>query len=657
MLAKQKLFVHWCLFYFGIPFLILLIGRICFFLYYQSFYSSYTFWEIALNLAHGIRFDLALSFALYGSPFLLLLLFPKKWQVASFRFFSVCLLPITVALIFVQLIGIAYFQESGRHLSFEILFLFSDFFSLIGVALRDYKFLIFIGILFLIFFFYSFFFIFTRLSKKKYYPTYQKKSAFFIFKEIIKRVALFLFVVLCARGGWQLKPLSSTHAFYHGDQKLGSLAFGAPFSLVQFLGSLSSPATTKQWLPEKEAAGNTKKLLSENSQDVFLKEAYPFYRKRNFADSDISKKNLVIIVMESWGANYIAALKGKDPEVTPYFDSLSTQGLMFENFFSSGSRSVQGVSSIMFSLPSIEKIPIYKTPFVSNRMSSLPETLAKEGYESIFFHAGKEGTLYLHNLARVAKYQKVFSLDNLENSKERFDGTWGLWDHFAFSAFARELGKLQPPFHGMFFSLTSHAPYSLPSKKFEYFKSDRHDYEFLNTLKYSDWALKQFFEEAKKYDWYQNTIFFIVADHNRGAYKDKKLSYHIPLLIFSPAGDIPPQSTKVIGSQIDITPTALALLGVKSPFAAAGKNLLDFPQQKSYALVSTNIHYWITPNYIYAFENNKLKHTRSFQNDLVITIDLQEPTHKQNIQNFFSLFQTSFNAILNNKVFPLETSK
>ena len=654
ILTRKRLFTKWCLFYFATPLVALFICRLVFFLYYFSLYKDYAFFEIIFNLLHGIRFDLALTSFLYGVPFFLLLLFPSSWQITGIKVLSFCLLPVVFLLIFVQLTSIAYFEEASRHISFEVLFLFSDFWALLQIALQSYKMLI----LFSLFVFTGLIFLLTRL----FWQLSQKKPSDFAItthnwfsfsKEVAKRIVIFLLIVFFARGGWQLKPLSITHAFYHGDQKLGNLALSAPFTLVKFLSSWSSPILPKKWLATEVATQNTKKLLSSTTnRNIFLAKDYPFYRKFEFSSQATKKKNLIIIIMESWGANYIHALGGDNPEVTPNFNKMSKQGLLFDNFFATGNRSVQGVSSTIFSLPSIEAVPIYRTPFAANNMSAIPLVLAKAGYESIFFHAGHEGSLYLHNLARVAKYHKVFSLDNLENTKEKYDGTWGLWDHFALEDFIKELNKLQPPFHGLFFSLTSHAPFNVPSQEFKYFTKSVANHEFLNSLRYSDWALGQFFKQAKEYDWYQDTIFLIVADHSRGVSAQETLDFQIPFFIYSPTGEFAGKRSSIIGSHVDILPTALSLLRINQPFAASGKDLFGLHLDKSFALISTSINYWITPNYVYYFHDNSLNRVFTYPNPQEITINSQDTVHQENIENFLSFFQTSFETILNNKIIP-----
>ena len=89
--------------------------------------------------------------------------------------------------------------------------------------------------------------------------------------------------------------------------------------------------------------------------------------------------------METWGGRFISTLRGDNPETTPNFNRLSKEGLLFKQFYSSGRRSIQSMASVFFSLPNSEVVPIYQSPFVSNKMSSLAQQLKKENYETIFF--------------------------------------------------------------------------------------------------------------------------------------------------------------------------------------------------------------------------------------------------------------------------------
>ena len=646
MITRKDFFRNWFFYYLGIPLAILFCSRIIFYIYYKDFYTSYSLLQIFWNLLHGVRFDFATVFLLYGIFLLPILITPKNWQIPILKILSFLAVFFNFSILFIAISGIGFFQESGRHLSFEFLFFFTEFSSIIDVALQNHLLMVILGLVVI------FFSIFLNLKlsiwffKKEISPSFKKKNPISFLKNIRQRLIVLFIIVFFARGGWQLRPLEVTHAFYQGSQILGSLAFAAPFSVLKFFSNLPNPINPKNWIEKKEATTITKKLLSlGNKKNTFLNEDYPFYRQNN-NNLLPKKKNLVIIAMESWGKSYLS------PETTPFFNKLKEKGILFENFYSTGTRSVQGISSIMFSLPNIEETPIYQNPFVSNRMSSLAGILANNNYENIFFHAGEDGTFWLHNLARVAGYQKAFSIKDLENTPKRYDGSWGLWDHFTFLDFAKELDKLKPPFHGFFLSLNPHSPYNIPDEKFIYFDKTVPNYKYLNSLRYSDWALQQFFTEAKKYNWYKETIFVILADHNYGIFKSKKKNYQIPLLIFTPSGEIPRKKNQVIGSHIDVAPTILSLLNISADAAFTGKSLLDMSKEKSYTLVSTNFHHWITSEYIYIFTENKLQKILRFKDESEVDINSAKDLHQNNINNFLGFFQTGFNAILENKIIP-----
>lgn len=653
---NQKRFLKLGIAYFGIPFLMILLGRLTFFFYYYKEYrSSYPLIDLFFNLVHGIRFDLAVVFLVYGTFYLLVLLCPARWQFGVLKVLFIASSLVTLSFVFLIIADLDYFGESGRHLSFEILFLLSDLQAILLIVWQNHKLLLLFGFLLLGLLIYSWIFFYkivavTKNGVKNYLQT--KFSWKLLFKETALRITIFFIIVLLARGGWQLKPLDVPHAFLKGDQKLGDLALSSPFNFTKFLVSGISIIKPKNWIDKKEASKYTQALLSNKLQEeTFLNPEFPLYRHLNLTSSP-NKLNLVIIMMESWGGRFIDVLSGNNPQTTPNFNNLSKKSLLFTNFYSTGRRSVLGISSTLFGLPNNERLPFYKSPLISNKMTGLAQVLNKENYQTLFLHAGHEGSLNLHNLSKVAGYQKVISIDNIADSKTKYDGTWGLWDHHSFDLLTAELNQLKQPFHSLFFSLSSHDPYNVPSKNFNYFKPDIPDYKFLNSLRYSDWALGEFFKKAEKSDWYKNTIFIITADHSRGITNKIKEDFQIPLLIFSPNSTIKAGIAKQIGSQIDILPTALFLLKSNQPFAAGGKNLFAFDFEKSYTLVSDIVDYWITPNYIYAFEKRSLKNT-FYYDSLKEVLTTNSKLQLLDQKKFRSYYQTTFNAILSNKILPL----
>lgn len=93
---------------------------------------------------------------------------------------------------------------------------------------------------------------------------------------------------------------------------------------------------------------------------------------------------------------------------------------------------------------------------------------------------------------------------------------------------------------------------------------------------YADYSLGRFIEMAKKQLWFDNTVFFIVADHCASSAGKTELpieKYHIPAMIYAP-GLVEPQSVDKLCSQIDLMPTLFALLGLGYESAFYGKNIM-----------------------------------------------------------------------------------
>ena len=647
--AKDRNITKRTLFYFGFPLCLLFLGRTIFFFFYLPGYQAqYSFSQNTWALLYGLRFDFSVVFLVYGLFYWLVLLSPPHWQLRVLKLLVILTLPLSLFFFSLQLADIPYFNETGRHVSFEIFFLFSDFLAIAKASWKSYWFIV-LGVFFS-FLCISYFWL--RFYKKltTQHTSFKPFSWLLLLKEVLLRGVIFFVIVLLARGGWQLKPLNISHSFIQGNQNLGNLSLSAPFTLLEYLSHQTIIPKPKDWLPKEIAVKKTQKLLVSR-QEIFLNPNFPFYRRFDFSKEEkkTTPTNIVFLVMETWGGRFISTLRGDNPETTPNFNRLSKEGLLFKQFYSSGRRSIQSMASVFFSLPNSEVVPIYQSPFVSNKMSSLAQQLKKENYETIFFHGGKENSLNLHSTAGIAGYQKIFSLADFPNKE--YDGVWGLWDHDAFDLFAVELSQLKQPFYGLFFSLSSHDPYNLPEERFRYFKKDTDDYKYLNSLRYSDWALGEFFKKVEQTEWYKNTIFVITADHSRGISDNFKKNFNIPLLIFSPSGLVTKGISYKIGSHIDLTPTILALAKNNQPFLSAGKNLL-VDNTLSATLISSDLDYWITEKYLYIFNQKDLLKVLDFQTSQEIKNPLLETIHQTQKENFQSFFQTNFNAILENKLIP-----
>ena len=145
-------------------------------------------------------------------------------------------------------------------------------------------------------------------------------------------------------------------------------------------------------------------------------------------------------------------------------------------------------------------------------------------------------------------------------------------------------------------------------------------------VEYTDFALKRFFDEAKKEPWFSNTIFVFVADHcNKPYYDEYKKTvnrFAIPIMIYKP-------NSKLVGvdndlaQQIDIYPTILDLIGYPKPFRSWGKSLFDKTSVEPFVINSTgSVYQFSRGNYICTFDGKKAlgfydKEDKELKNNLI----------------------------------------
>jgi len=221
-----------------------------------------------------------------------------------------------------------------------------------------------------------------------------------------------------------------------------------------------------------------------------------------------------------------------------------------------------------------------------------------QGYRNIFVHGGLHDFDNLENMLVHEQFDVIIGKEAMKEcgGPER---TWGYDDEYMFKRAHQEFLKCgNQPFFGYIFTVSNHAPYDLPDQSHYVFgPGDHEEYRFLNGLRYSDWALGEFFALASKVDYFENTIFIITADHTHHTNLNLYENQNIPLLIYAP-GIISPGIRSTVAAQSDILPTVAALL--RLPYhAAMGRDLLSLPEQAGFAFwISGQGIGWVESDYI-----------------------------------------------------------
>ena len=284
------------------------------------------------------------------------------------------------------------------------------------------------------------------------------------------------------------------------------------------------------------------------------------------------KRNVVIIVEESFGARYVQSLSG-DP-IAPALEKLKNEGWWFERLYATGHRSVRGLEAITASYP---PSPLASQVKLEHReeLTTISSIYKRLGYKTSFIYGGESHfdsmrSYFLNNGVEEIIEQKDYK-------DPEFVASWGVSDEDLFKKANEKFVKLSnnnQPFCSVVFSSSFHDPFDIPQGKVNIDGVKTDDPRRLTAAKYADYALGKFFEQAKKEDYYKNTVFLVIADHDsrvRGIGAFPLTNYSIPALIIST--DITPRVDKRIVSQIDMLPTLLSLTGVSGEFPLSGEDL------------------------------------------------------------------------------------
>ena len=340
------------------------------------------------------------------------------------------------------------------------------------------------------------------------------------------------------------------------------------------------------------------KFIEQNIQP------YKLYKREGIEP----KPNVVIFILESFSKEYSGAFnkntKIKDfVSYTPFFDSLATQSLIATNAFANGRQSIHGMSSILAGIPTL-KDAFTSSPYSNQKIQSVVSVANDMGYDTSFFHGAPNGSMGFMGFGNILGFKHYYGKTEYNNDAD-FDGIWGIWDEPFFQYFAKTLNTKKSPFMATMFSVSSHHPFKVPEKYAGKFKKG--PLEIHEPVGYTDYALKQFFETAKKMPWYQNTIFVMVADHtNQVAYPEYEKAmnrFAVPILFYSPNPKYNLKGEIITPTQqMDIYPTLADLMGYNRKIRSWGRSLVSDKKEDYLIVNSSGVEQFMIGNYIYLFD-------------------------------------------------------
>ncbi|BCR06351.1 hypothetical protein DESUT3_34200 [Desulfuromonas versatilis] len=398
-------------------------------------------------------------------------------------------------------------------------------------------------------------------------------------------------MVFASRGGFASEPLRWGDAFFSGSTFANHLALNGIFTLGRsgWDKLYGKQAFWTEAVPADQALSTTREMLALEGETPLYDEQHPLLRSETAPTSTIPLKsypgrpvNVVVILMESFSGRFVGAL-GSPADLTPEFDRLAGEGILFERAFSSGTHTHQGVYASLTSFPNLPGYEyLMKMMEANQEFSSLPTLLERDGYQTVFLYNGlfswdnKEGFFRQHGM------QRFIGTEDYANPSFR-DPLWGVGDYDVFMRANEEFRDMdkQGPFFGAILTLSNHQPYNLPDPlPFEPIRTGDHLEGRYNAMHYADWSLGQFFAKARQEEYFDRTLFVITGDHGFGVppmITGMQLErFHVPLLFYAPGllGD-EGLRRRTVASQVDIGPSIFGLLGMSDPHQGWGRNLFS----------------------------------------------------------------------------------
>lgn len=405
--------------------------------------------------------------------------------------------------------------------------------------------------------------IFIFIFRKFFYSEYESVPG----KKASSAVVWLSFVALTVtsmRGGWQMLPMNESLVYYSNSNFLNLSAVNPVWHLMY----------------DVQTAGlSSRNPFQTEDQDLVKSWIHSAFEVKADTFPQIigsERPNIVVLMLESYTADVVASLGG-DKRTDPFLETVIQDGILFDSIYSSGTRTDQGIVSVINGWPATPYHSIMRSNEKSARLPSLVKVFGSRGYTTSFYYGGDKNFSNLNAYNVSQNYNRIVSKEDFPDAS--MSGRWGVHDQFVLSKQLRDLNKEQQPFFSAVMTLSNHEPFDVPGKTRIQGNTDAD--KFRNTSAYTDASLQTYFEEARKQPWYANTLFIIVADHGHylpeGRIIMQPYSRHIPLIFYGEVIRKEFRGTRIhkAGGHHDIPATLLKQLGINPTTFSWSKNLLN----------------------------------------------------------------------------------
>jgi phosphoglycerol transferase MdoB-like AlkP superfamily enzyme len=578
---------------------------------------NYSYFAVDMTYGHlielfmgGLVFDTS-AILITNSLYIFLMLLP--WHGKETRLYQqVCkwvFLCINGLALFVNCCDAVYFRFTMRRTTTTIFSEFSNEGNILSIFFKElvnhfYLVFIFGVIIWALYKFYRS----TRL-RQRHYVWWQYDVAM-----LLSLLFVAPFTVAGIRGGFTtaVRPITISNANQYADHPIeAALVLNTPFSLYRTIGK------DVFVVPDYFNPEDLEVIYSPIHQpDIVTNDSVD----SDSVDSDTTfvKKNVVILIVESFGREYIGALNrsldgGRYKGYTPFVDSLIAHSVTFTHSYCNGRKSIDGMPSILSSIPMFVE-PFFLTPASMNHVSGIARLLGNEGYETAFFHGAQRGSMGFQAFANATGFKAYygredFNADSRFGNDDDFDGTWAIWDEPFLQYYGAKMSEMKEPFMTAVFTASSHHPYVVPEKYQDVYPEE--GLIIHKCIRYTDMAIRKFFERVSHEPWFHNTIFVLTSDHtnlsDHAYYQTDLGGFCSPIIIYEPGNQSRiPEIQDKIAQQIDILPTVMGMLHYPRPYFAFGIDLFNTPPEETWAVNYLNgIYQYVKKEHVLQFDGEK----------------------------------------------------
>lgn len=381
-----------------------------------------------------------------------------------------------------------------------------------------------------------------------------KRRALTLLALIVTGGVLFLGI----RGGVGESTNNIGKVYYSDKQFLNHSAVNPLFSFIYSMGKREDYKEAYNFFGAEELAARFEGL-------------YPIDAAITDTLLNTTRPNIITIILEGMGSPLIESMGGIKG-VTPNFDRLAEEGVIFTNCYANSYRTDRGVLCTLSGYASFPKTSVMKSPVKSRSLPSLAQSLGKAGYHNAFLYGGDINFTNMKSYLYSTGYNELVA-DKDFTSEQQETHLWGVTDHITFdSLYTMVHNRSQEPWHVTYLTLASHEPWTVPYNRLP-------DDLIANSFAYTDSCLGDFIDRLKASDLWSNTLVICLPDHTLARYPertegDDAQRNRIPLLLTGGAVKAH-KRVETICNQSDLVATILAQLSLPIEDFQFSRNILS----------------------------------------------------------------------------------